>query len=151
MHRLVYTTSGLLKGEMTFDGRKLWYRNDLAGRVERIENGADEITDIEYDAAGQLVRRKLSDNSVEEFAYDPLGNMISAKGPAGAFLFERDALGGVVREAQVVDGAEHWTEIVYDAAGQRTGRIDVARSHGAGEARHARRAVANGAGRQRPG
>ena len=61
-------------------------------------------------------------NSVEEFAYDPLGNMISAKGPAGAFLFERDALGGVVREAQVVDGAEHWTEIVYDAAGQRTGR-----------------------------
>jgi RHS repeat-associated protein len=122
IHHLAYTTSGLLKGETTFDGRKLWYRNDLAGRVVRTENGALELTDLEYDLAGRLVKRSLNDDSVEEYEYDPLGYLIAATGPAGDFLFERDALGRVVREAQVVGGEEHWTEVVYNAAGERTGR-----------------------------
>jgi YD repeat-containing protein len=66
VHRLAYTTSGLLKGETTFDGRKLWYRHDPAGRVVRVENGALEITELAYDLAGQLVKRALNDDAVEE-------------------------------------------------------------------------------------
>jgi RHS repeat-associated protein len=122
VHRLAYTTSGLLNGETSFDGRKLWYRNDLAGRVVRIENGAREITELKYDLVGQLVKRVLDDGSVEAYTYDPLGNLLEVKGPAGEFRFERDALGRVVREAQVVGGEEHWAEIIFDAAGERTGR-----------------------------
>jgi RHS repeat-associated protein len=122
VHRLAYTTSGLLKGETTFDGRKLWYRHDPAGRVVRVENGALEITELTYDLAGQLVTRALNDDSVEEYAYDPLGNLIKAKGAAGELGFERDALGRVVREVQAVGGIDHWTEVVYNEAGERTGR-----------------------------
>jgi len=122
VHRLTYTTDGRLKGETTFDGRTLWYRSDLAGQVERIQDGALGITDIEYDLAGQVVKRELSDDGVEEYRYDDLRNLIWAKGPGGELRFERDAVGRVVREAQVVQGKEHWTEITYDAAGDRIGR-----------------------------
>ena len=122
VHRLAYTTDGRLKGETTFDGRQLWYRSDLAGQVVWIQNGALQITDIQYDLAGQVVKRELCDDAVEEYAYDDLGALIKAKGPGGEFRFERDALSRVVREAQVVQGKEHWTEVVYDAAGERIGR-----------------------------
>jgi YD repeat-containing protein len=122
VQRLRYSTSGVLLGETTFDGRELRYKVDPAGQVVRIENGAREATEIAYDLAGQLVKRALQDGSVEEYAYDLLGNLVAVKGPAGEFRFGRDALGQVVREAQVVGGKEHWVESLFDADGERIGR-----------------------------
>jgi RHS repeat-associated protein len=122
VHRLTYTVAGLLNGETTFDGRELRYRHDEAGRLVWVQNGAREVTNLQYDLVGQVVKRELDDGDVEEFTYDPLGNLIAGKGPAGEFLFERDALGRVVREAQVIGGKEHWTAISYDADGARVGR-----------------------------
>ncbi|MDI3288314.1 RHS repeat-associated core domain-containing protein [Polyangium sp. 15x6] len=122
VHRLTYSTSGLLTGETTFDGRVLRYRSDLGGRVVKIENGAREVTGMEYDLAGKLVKRSLHDGSVEEYAYDLLGNLVAVTGPAGEFRFARDALGQVVREAQVVGGKEHWVESLFDGEGERIGR-----------------------------
>jgi len=122
VHRLGYTMDGKLKEETTFDGRRLWYRNDAGGRVVRIENSALGTTDLTYDLAGQLVKRELNGEAVEEFIHDVLGSLIAAKGPGGEFRFERDAVGRVVREVQVALGKEHWTEITYDAAGERIGR-----------------------------
>lgn len=122
MQRLTYSASGLLIGETTFDGRRLRYRNDLAGQMVRIENGAREVTELEYDLAGQVVKRTLHDGSVEEYVYDLLGELIAARGPAGEVRFQRDAIGRVVREAQVVGGKEHWVDILVDSAGERIGR-----------------------------
>jgi RHS repeat-associated protein len=122
IHLLRYGTSGLLLGETTFDGRELRYWNDLAGQVVKTENGVREVTHIEYDLAGQPVKRALHDGSVEEYAYDLRGGLIAAKGPAGEFRFERDALGRVVREVQLVGGKEHWVESLFDGEGERIGR-----------------------------
>lgn len=122
IHRLAYAYAGQLLGETTFDGRDVRYRYDLAGRVTRVTNGALEHTDLTYDLAGQLVKRELHDQGIEEYEYDPRGDLVGVKGPAGELRFERDALGRVVREAQILGGKEHWTEIAYDAAGERIGR-----------------------------
>jgi RHS repeat-associated protein len=122
LHRLEYTTDGKLKREVTFDGRDLRYRSDAAGHVIRIENGAREATVMEYDLLGRLSKRELHDGSEESFAYDPLSNLVEAQNGTGRFLFERDLLGRVVREAQNTSGEEHWTEVRYDAEGQRIGR-----------------------------
>ena len=48
-----------------------------------------------------------------------LGNLTGVKAPSGELRFERDPLGRVVREAQIVGTKEHWTEVAYDAAGDR--------------------------------
>jgi RHS repeat-associated protein len=122
IHRLHYEYSGRLIGETTFDGRKLHYRHDPAGRVTRVTNGAREHTDMTYDLAGQLVQRALNGYAVEAYEYDALGGLVGVKSPAGELRFMRNALGRVVREAQLVAGKEHWVEITYDAAGERVGR-----------------------------
>jgi RHS repeat-associated protein len=122
IHQLAYDTSGKLIGETTFDGRKLHYRSDMAGRVNRVTNGLGQFTDITYDVAGQVVKRELADDAVEEFFYDARGELAAAKGPGGEFHFERDAVGRVVREVQIVGGVEHSVAVTYDAAGERIGR-----------------------------
>lgn len=122
IQRLTYSGSGLLTGETTFDGRELGYRHDAAGRVTQITNGLRQTTDLEYDRVGQLVKREFDDGDTEEFSYNERGDLIRAKGAGGELRFERDALGRIVREAQIVSGKEHWIEITYDAAGQRVGR-----------------------------
>ena len=122
VHRLNNSYSGRLTGETTFDGRELRYSHDKVGRVTRVTNGAGEHTDLSYDLAGQLLKRELHDGAVEEYSYDILGNLTGVKAPSGELRFERDPLGRVVREAQIVGSKEHWTQVVYDAAGDRVGR-----------------------------
>jgi RHS repeat-associated protein len=122
IHQLAYDTNGKLIGETTFDGRKLYYRSDMAGRVNRITNGLGQITDITYDVAGQLVKRELDDDAIEEFFYNERGELAAAKGPGGELHFERDPVGRVRCEVQIVGGVEHIVELTYDAAGKRVGR-----------------------------
>jgi RHS repeat-associated protein len=122
VHRLTYNAAGRLVGETTFDGRQIEYRHDRMGRVTRIMNGAREATALTYDLAGQIVKRELADGSAEEYAYDTLGNLAAVISPEGEIRYDRDALGRVVREAQVVRDVEHWIEATYDAAGERVGR-----------------------------
>jgi RHS repeat-associated protein len=122
IHRLTYDVAGNLIGETTFDGRELRYRNNPGGRVVRAENGLHQHTDHTYDLVGQLIKRELPGGSVEEFSFNVRGELTGAKSPAGELLFERDAVGRIVREAQIVGGKEHWIDVVYDAGGERIAR-----------------------------
>ena len=122
VHRLRYDPSGKLIGETTFDERTLRYRNDFVGRVTRSENGLDQVTELTYDLAGQLIKRELPDGLIEAFAYDPRGDLVGTKSTNLELSFERDSVGRIVREAQVWGGKEHWVEIAYDGAGDRTAR-----------------------------
>jgi RHS repeat-associated protein len=122
VHRIEHDPSGKLLGETTFDGRQLRYRHDRCGRVVRIESGPQHKTLLEYDVAGQLIKRELWDGTVETFQHDALGNLIAAEWPAGEVCIERDAVGRVVREVQVIGGEEHSVEIAYDAEGERVRR-----------------------------
>jgi RHS repeat-associated protein len=121
-HRFEHDSKGRLIAETTFDGRTLRYGYDAAGRVVRYSSGANEDVKITYDLAGQLLVRELPDDSTEEFHYDARGDVVGAKSRAGEFLFERDAIGRIVREVQRVGGEEHWVVVEYDPSGQRTQR-----------------------------
>ena len=122
IHRLTYSGNGFVIRETTVDGRDLRFRRDLCGRVIWLVNGLREITEIEYDLAGQVVKRKFDDGASEEFSYDPRGELIRAKGPGGEFRFERDEVGRIVREVQIVGSKEHSVTTIYDPAGRRVGR-----------------------------
>jgi RHS repeat-associated protein len=127
VHEILRNAAGLVVGEETFDGRRLTYRRDAAGRVTRSETAA-EITDYAYDATGALISRTLPDDTTERFAYDARGELACVAWPGGEIRFERDAAGRVVREVQVLGDEEHTVTTVYDAAGDRVRRF-TSRGH----------------------
>ncbi len=103
----------------TLDGRTLRYRHDLAGRVVRVENGAGEVTELQYNLVGAVVGRKLPDNTEEVFEYDARGELVAAQNDVCELSFQRDGLGRILRETQSADDHEHWVKVEYDAAGNR--------------------------------
>ena len=122
VHNITRNHAGRIVEEQTFDDRIARYRYDLAGRIVRIENGEGQATSSTYDLAGQMVERTLPDETTETFEYNARAELVQATNSAGVFLFERDALGRIVREVQRVGDEEHWVELRYDKAGNRTGR-----------------------------
>lgn len=119
VHRFERSAGGAVTGESTFDGQTVRYRNDAAGRHRVVTDGLGQQTKLEFDLAGQLVARELADGAVETFAYDAQGQLVAAHGGACEVRFGWDALGRLVREAQVVDDEEHSVDITYDATGNR--------------------------------
>jgi len=90
--------------------------------------GTDAVKDyktavgFEQMLAGQLVKRELWDGTSEVFEHDALGDIVRLEGPAGELRFERDALGRILREAQVVSDEEHIVESAYEPGGGRVWR-----------------------------
>lgn len=115
-YRYRHNLLGRVEGEETFDGRIYRYKRDLMGRVIEIDQ-AGERTELEYDAAGQLIKRVRPDDSTETFEYDLLGRPISMQSPAGSFTLDRDAAGRVVREVQTVGEETFTLEHAYDVNG----------------------------------
>jgi RHS repeat-associated protein len=121
-HRYEYDATGRIIGEVTFDGRRLRYKNDLRGRAVRIEDDLRQPIEHVYNLAGELVERKLADGSTDTFEYNARGELVAARSGAVEVLFERDAVGRVVREIQSVAGETHEVEIRYDLSSMRVGR-----------------------------
>ncbi|MEM1033288.1 MAG: hypothetical protein AAGN82_23325 [Myxococcota bacterium] len=107
MHELHYDTVGRLRGEDTFDGRQLRYRNDATGRPVYIKNGAEEVTELVYTAAGELTESHRDDGAVDRFFYNANDELTGAVSPDCEVRFERDLAGQIIREVQVVDGVRH--------------------------------------------
>ncbi len=119
-YRSQFTPMGLMRDESFFDGRLLSYKRDAMGRVTEIRSGTGEITKLEYDAAGQLVKKTLPDGSEHVFQWDACGLPIGMRSPAGEFLLQRDALGNVLKEIQVVGGQSFEVRHGVDRAGRVT-------------------------------
>jgi RHS repeat-associated protein len=126
-HRLVHDRGGLVVREETFDGRHISYKHDKAARVVRVEV-AGEITEHEYNAAGELVRRTLEGESEESFTYDLHGELTAATWAGGEVRFARDAVGRVQREVQTFGGVTHSVVSLHDRAGGRVQRF-TSRGH----------------------
>lgn len=116
VHHFTLNASGLLVAERTFDGRALSYEYDDAGRLVAVESG-DTRSEYEHDPMGRLKVQRYADGTEETFEYDALGHLIAAHGPAGDFFFERNALGWITRETQVVGGDALSVDTEYDLLG----------------------------------
>lgn len=121
-HRIEHDSNGRVIGEKTFDGRSYAYKLDLLGRIVKVKSASGERTEYAYNLCGELVEKVHSDDTKEAFTYDAFGELVEAVGPAGTFRFDRDPLGRVLRESQIVGDDEHTVDVEYDLAGRRVAR-----------------------------
>jgi len=121
-HRFSYDAAGFLAREETYDGRTLSYHFDLGGNLVSYDNGAGQRTEIVRDSVGQIVGRKREDGTADTIDYNGRGEIVGARNEHAEVQLERDALGFVVRETQIIGGAAHTIDAAYDALGRRTQR-----------------------------
>src|SRR5262249_28947846 len=102
--------------EVTFDGRRIRYRYDMAGRGVRIEEGLHRGA-LAYNLAGELVGRTFPDGGVAGVAHYARGGGIGAGGPGVVCTFDRGGGGGIVREVQAVGPEAQSVSLRYDPDG----------------------------------
>ncbi len=112
VHRYALNAAGRTIEEHTFDGRKIRYRYDIAGRLVSSDDGVSKVERV-YDLVGQLIERRGSDGSAESFSYNGRGEIVGAASDDVQITLDRDALGQIVRETQIVGGSEHTIERVF--------------------------------------
>jgi large repetitive protein len=94
------------------DGRVTVYERDGQGRVLSLTEGT-EVTQLERDRLGRLVRRVEPDGRSAEYGWDADGGSTSVTTPSGSTSFVLDDLERVVSATDAVGT----TEFDYDAAG----------------------------------
>ncbi|ATB35060.1 hypothetical protein CYFUS_000472 [Cystobacter fuscus] len=91
---------GRVVEEMGFDGGVQRYERDSSGRVTKKYMPSGRTTALTYDAAGRVVKAAHSDGTCVELEYQANGALVRAKNESAVVMFERDALGRIVREIQ---------------------------------------------------
>ncbi len=113
--------AGRVTTETGFDQRTHRYFYDGTGRTSKVLGPEYAVTEIERDPLGRVVARKHKD-SEEWFAYNPRGELVSARANEVEVRFERDEVGRVVCERATSPGGEHSIESRYDLSGLRVER-----------------------------
>ncbi|WP_437896524.1 RHS repeat-associated core domain-containing protein [Sorangium sp. So ce124] len=131
-HRYVRRGEGRIDEERTFDGRRIYYRHDVMGRITQIRDGLGTV-DFVYDPCGRLVERSFTDGRTESLGYDLLGRVEYVTSGEVACEYTYDARGRVVREAVTRGGRRTVVETAHDALGKAVstsgpfGRMEIAR------------------------
>ncbi|MDQ0124549.1 RHS repeat-associated protein [Pseudomonas lini] len=120
-YRLEYTPSGLIRQETGFDGRRTAYTYDPNGRLleqtEFGDEGLQQITGFQRDAAGRLLVKRLPDGNKVNYRYDCLGRLVGVDdGQSHPLAFEYDQQDRLITEHQ----GRGTLRYGYDACGQLT-------------------------------
>ena len=101
VHRLHYDSAGRLKGEDTFDGRRLRYRNDPCARPVRIEDERRSMSSPKASRSVLIAKRapRAQDGSTGEFSWAAIA---SANSSASCSVDFEGAGGSCCRGAQRV-------------------------------------------------
>ena len=121
-YQLEYHPNGLIRQEISFDGRKTAYAYDLNGHLlEKTEypdtdqpDAAPLITAYQRDAAGRLQIKTLPDGSEITYTYDTLGRLTAVDDGQWPLAYEYDLQDRLISEHQ------GWATLryQYDALGQ---------------------------------
>ncbi|WP_456022672.1 RHS repeat-associated core domain-containing protein [Pseudomonas protegens] len=118
-YRLDYTSTGLIRQESGFDGRRTAYAYDLNGhlleKTEFGDDGSQLVTAYKRDAAGRLLVKTLPDGIKVSYQYDRLGRLIGVDdGQNHPLAFEYD------RQDRLITEHQGWGTLRYryDACGQ---------------------------------
>ncbi len=101
-HLYEWSLQGRVAAKHRSNGHVTRYRHDNLGRVTRVTTSSGERLDLEYDACSRIVSKTFRDGAEHRFAYDATGRVIKATTPGTEVRWERNAIGKVVREIQVV-------------------------------------------------
>ncbi|MCG8701298.1 MAG: DUF6531 domain-containing protein, partial [Bacteroidales bacterium] len=100
MYRFGRNPVGDIVEESGFDGLTRHYERDAGGRVAAVKTPDGLETKYTYDNIGNVSRVFYNNSTEEAFSYDKAGMLISAVNAEGRVLFERDALGRILKETQ---------------------------------------------------
>jgi RHS repeat-associated protein len=115
--RYTYDAAGNVVREVDFNGRELAYSYDAADRLVERVNGTGQAIGFTRDALGRIVARRSADD-LTTLEYDPAGRLMRARNNDADLSYTRDALGRVLTET--VNGRT--VASVYDRLGRRVGR-----------------------------
>ena len=122
-YQIDYTPTGHVQREVTFDGRQFVYEYDahtqLTAKTEIGSEGTELTTRYAYDAQGKLIEKILPDESIVQYSYDLLGNLIGVDDGRWPLAYTYDVLGRLTTEHQ------GWatTGYRYDAMGYITAQL----------------------------
>ncbi|MBX3271056.1 MAG: RHS domain-containing protein [Sandaracinaceae bacterium] len=116
-YRFELDKAGRVEAEVGFDGARTVYVRDVAGRVTLRVLPSARTSTLCYDAAGRPLAVEHDDGTYARFTYDARGDLLEARSERAHVVYERDALGRVVRESQ--DGGAHSVAVRYGASGAR--------------------------------
>lgn len=103
--------------ETGFDGLARKYLRNLAGQVVQVERPNGHTDALEYNTAGQIVTLlHQADNSLESYAYDNMGKLITALNQNAEVTFKRDLMGRIVQE----NCNDNWVKYIFNQLGQQT-------------------------------
>ena len=104
-------------------GQKKTYQYDKMSRVTEVKDPAGNITTFTYDALNRLTKKDIhtpaGEQSITDYTYDAVGNLLSASNASSSVSFVYDALNRVVETAQAFGGKSYTVGYAYDAAGNR--------------------------------
>ena len=99
--------NGEVIAERGFDGRERRYGRDGDGTVLVTHLPDGTTIHHQHDLAGRLTYSRYPDGSWEAWEYDRAGRLCKASNPHGETVFERDALGRIIREIRNGHAIEH--------------------------------------------
>jgi RHS repeat-associated protein len=119
---LEYNQNWNIVREKGFDGRVSTYRYDRMGRMLESRDALNEVIEYVYNPLGELVEIHYEDGTVHSFERNANGLLVGAKGPKGEVRFERDAVGGILRQALTIGGETYTIDSAFDVTGARAHR-----------------------------
>ncbi len=116
-YEFVHDRVGRVVSEKAFDGTEYRLEYDAAGQVIARTNGLGQTILLKRDLAGRITEEVAADGTGAEYRYDAIGNLIATVNADCSVVFERDALGRVIKELQ----GETVVETQYDRDGNAAG------------------------------
>jgi len=102
--------------ETGFDGLQRRYLRNPAGQVVQMQRPNGHIDAYEYNSAGKITTLvHQSDNSTEHYAYDNMGQLVSAVNESAEVSLKRDVMGRILQE----NCNENWIKNDFNILGQR--------------------------------
>ena len=112
-YRFERDDAGRIVREISFDGAVRQFKLDGEGHSIAYTNANEETIAIQRDPLHRVLGQLLPDGEQISYAFDPLGNLISAVNADIAVTMQRDALGRITKEIQ----GQEWVASRYDAVG----------------------------------
>lgn len=115
--RMDWTPTGDVRSITGPDGRTVRYEYDANGRLFReVAPGGAVLSELTYDAAGNVLSEKRADGSVARFEYDSLGRLTALRN--GETVVQRFTYDAAHRVASVTDATGAVKAYTYDAKGR---------------------------------
>ncbi|MBK9262907.1 MAG: RHS repeat protein [Polyangiaceae bacterium] len=114
-YRFDLDPAGRTLREWRFDGAKVVFHHDVAGRCCEKVNGARQRTRFVRDAAGRVIEHIHQGGERSGYEYDLAGRLVRAWNSECEVRIERDPIGRIVRESI----GNYAVDNVYDAVGNR--------------------------------